>query len=122
MTKNLTVVLDNRPGTLASVCDAIGHAGVNIEGMCCFASQGVAILYAAVEDAAAARRAIERIGFRVGEEREVVVVPVQDRPGGAATVLRRIGDAGINIELVYQATGNRLVIGLRDPELLRSIL
>jgi hypothetical protein len=116
MLKNLTIILDNRPGTLAAACEAIGQARVSIEGLCCFASQGVAMLYVAVEDAAAARRAVERIGLKVSEERDIVAVEVEEQLGAAGRVFKRVADAGINLELAYLATGPRIVIGTSDPE------
>ena len=76
----------------------------------------------AQEDAPAARRAVERIGLRVSDEREVVVVPVEDHPGGAAAVLRRVGDADINLELAYQATGSRLLLGVGDLAKFRTVV
>jgi hypothetical protein len=115
MATNLTIVLDNRPGAMAAVCEAVGREGINIEGMCCFASQGVALLYLTVEDGSNARRAVERLGVKVSEEREVALVRVEDKPGAAGAVMRRISDAGINVELAYLATGPRIVIGASDP-------
>jgi hypothetical protein len=40
----------------------------------------------------------------------VVLVPVDDRPGSAAGIFRRIADARVNIRFSYLATRNRLVI------------
>ncbi|HLJ67867.1 MAG TPA: ACT domain-containing protein [Chloroflexota bacterium] len=120
--KNLTVVLENRPGALAAACDAIGHAGINIEGLVCFASQGIAILYVAVEDGAGARRALSHVGLKVSEEREVAVTDVEDKPGELAHVLRGLGDAGINVELAYLASGPRVIVGADDLDAARSIL
>ena len=55
-------------------------------------------------------------------EREVVVVDVEDRPGVLADLTRRIARAGINIDLVYVATRNRVVFGARDVASLRAAL
>jgi hypothetical protein len=120
--KNLTIVLENRPGALAEACEAMGHAGINLEGISCFASQGIALLYAAVEDAVAARQAAERIGLKVSEERDVLACKLHDRPGSAAAVLRRIGNAGINVELAYVLDHNRLLLGTNDQEKAAAIL
>lgn len=122
MLKNLTVILENRPGALAGACEAIGHAGVNIEGLCCFTSAGVAILYVAVADGTAARRAVEQAGLKVSEERDVAVIEVEDRPGGAAMALRRIANAGVNVELAYHAIGARIVVGSSDAKTLQAAL
>jgi hypothetical protein len=120
--KNLTIVLENRPGALAEVCEAMGHAGVNLEGICCFASQGIALLYAAVEDAAAAREAAERMRLKISEEREVACPSIEDSPGGAARVLRRLSKAGINVELAYLLDGNRLLLATNDLERTRALV
>src|SRR5579864_5857163 len=118
MLTNLTIILENRPGALAGACQVIGQAGANIEGLCCFSSAGVTILYVAVADGAAARRAVERAGLKVSEERDVAAIPVEDRPGGAGMILRRIADAGVNIELAYQGTGTRIMVGTNDVKTL----
>jgi hypothetical protein len=50
------------------------------------------------------------------------VTEVEDRPGAAGELLRRIADAGVNLELVYLATGTRLVIGADDLENARTAM
>ena len=115
MFNDLTVVLENRPGTLAALGKAIGEAGINIEGLCGFASDGEGIVHILVEDAATARRAIEAAGLEVRDEREVIVVDVRDEPGTMGETIWRIANRGVNVELVYGAFfGNRLVIGAND--------
>jgi hypothetical protein len=59
----------------------------------------------------------------VGGERDVLVVDVEDRPGTMGEVARRIGTAGVNIELVYPTLGAvRLVLGVDDPDKARAAL
>jgi hypothetical protein len=58
--KDLTVSLEDRPGTLADLGEALGKAGINIEGMCAVASEGRSIIHLLVTDAAAARTALGR--------------------------------------------------------------
>jgi hypothetical protein len=116
MAKDLTVVLEHRPGTLAELGEATGGAGVNIDGICAVTSGGQGEIHLLVEDADAARRAIEGAGFQVREERDVIVHEVEDRPGVIGDVARRIAEAGVNIEVFYLATGTRLVIGANDLE------
>jgi len=120
MPTDLTVQLENRPGTLAALGEALGRAGVNIDGISGIESQGRAEVHVLVEDAAAARRALEAAGLRVGAERPVLVMTMEDRPGELGKVARRIANAGVNIELLYLATNTRLVIGADDLEKARS--
>jgi len=120
MAKDLTVILENRPGTLADVGEALGKAGINIDGLCGFPCEGKGVIHILVEDAAAARRALEEKDLEVRDERQVLVLEVEDRPGGFGDVTRRIANAGVNIYLAYPATNNRLVIGADDLDKARA--
>lgn len=122
MPTDLTVVLEDRPGTLAELGEAAGSAGVNLGGICGFPSEGRAVIHVLVEDAAAARQAFEGAGLEVRGEQEVLVVDIEDRPGALGEAARKVADAGANIEVVYLATGTRLIIGADDLEKARSAL
>jgi hypothetical protein len=79
--KDLTVILEDRPGTLADLGEATGRAGINIEGVCGTTQEGQGVMHIAVEDAAATRAALSDAGIDVAGERDVLVVDVEDRPG-----------------------------------------
>jgi hypothetical protein len=116
MAKDVSVVLDDRPGELARLGEATAGAGVNIEGFCCVATGGGrATVHILVEDVTATRSALGNAGLEVGDEREVIVVDVEDRPGTMAQVARKIADAGANIDLAYTTFGGvGLVLGVDD--------
>jgi hypothetical protein len=120
MAKDLTVILEDRPGTLADMGEILGKAGINIDGLCGFPCQGKGTIHILVEDAAAARRALEERGLEVRDEREVLILEVEDRPGAFGDVTRRVANAGVNIDLAYPATNNRLVIGAGDLDKART--
>src|SRR5437660_10396308 len=122
MAFDLTIELENAPGALADVAAAISDAGVNIAAATCLGTGERAELHILVPHAEAARHllAISHIG--VSREREVVVVDVEDRPGVLADLTRRIARAGVNLELVYVATRNRVVFGSPDIAALRQAL
>jgi hypothetical protein len=120
MVKDLTVILEDRPGTLADMGEALGKAGINIDGLCGFPCEGKGVIHILVEDAAAARRALEDRGLEVRGERQVLVLEVEDRPGAFGDLTRRIANAGVNIDLAYPATKNRLVIGADDLDKARA--
>ena len=122
MPTDLTVILEDRPGTLAVLGEATGRAGVNIEGVCGFPCEGQGVIHVLVEDARRGREALEQAGLRVAGERDVIVTPVEDRPGEFGAILRRIADAGVNVDLAYLATGTRLVIGANDLERVRGLI
>ena len=122
MTIDLTVILEDRPGTLADVGEALGKAGINIEGLCGFPSEGKGVLHLLVEDEPTARRALEQAGLQVHSERQVLILDVEDRPGEFGSICRRIANAGINIDLVYLATNTRLVVGADDLDKARAVI
>ena len=122
MAKDLTVLLEDRPGTLADMGEALGNAGVNVDGMCGFPSDGKGVLHLLVEDAGAARAALEGAGIEVAGEREVLVVEIEDQPGAFGAVARKIANEGVNFDLVYMATNTRLVVGTNDMEKARAAL
>jgi len=120
--KDLQVELEDRPGTLAQLGEALGRAGVNIEGFCAVPVQGRGRVHVLVEDAGAARQALEGAGVQVTGEREVLVVDVVDQPGTLGSVARKLADAGVNIDWAYLATRTRLVLAVSDLDRARSAL
>ena len=120
--KDLAVVVEDRIGALADLGDATGKAGVNIEGISGDNRQGD-LLHVLVEEVAATRQALEGAGFEVRDERDVVVVEVEDRPGTLGEVARKLADAGVNIDLVYTTFGGvKIVLGVDDADKARSAL
>lgn len=122
MATDLAVTVEDKPGELASLGEATGRAGINIDGVCAFSSEGRFTVHLLVDDAAGTRRALENAGYTSIEEREVVVVELQDRPGALGETARKIADAGVNIELAYLATNTRLVVGATDLAKVRAIV
>ena len=122
MAKDLTVILEDRPGTLADMGEALGKAGINIDGVCGLPCEGKGVIHIIVEDAAGARQALESGGIEVTDEREVLLLEVENRPGSLGETARKIADAGVNIEFVYVASNNRLVISADNLEAARAVL
>jgi hypothetical protein len=83
-------------------------------------SEGKGLVHILVEDAAAARKAIEAAGLQVQEERDVLVLKLGDRPGELGGICRKIAQAGVNINLTYAATDTRLVFGVDNLEAARA--
>lgn len=111
---DLTIALADRPGTLAKASDVLGRASINIEGACGFVCGDVGTFHVLVGDAERARRALIDAGFEIQAERRVAVTPVEHRPSAAAAILRRVADAGLNIDLLYLTADGQLVLGGPD--------
>lgn len=122
MAKDLTVILNNVPGTFASLGEALGGAGINIDGICGFPAEGEGVVHLLVADTAGARSAIEGAGHEVRGEREVLVVDAQDKPGEVGRVCRALADAGVNLDLIYPTNQGQLVLGADDIEKARGAL
>ncbi|MEJ2597317.1 MAG: hypothetical protein P8Z00_03240 [Anaerolineales bacterium] len=122
MSKDLTVILEDRLGELAKVGEALGRAGVNIDGFCGMTVDGQGIVHVLVEDAVKARRALEANHIQVSGELEVLVLEVEDRPSVLGNIARRLANAGVNIQLAYLATSTRLVVGVDDLEKAKSAM
>lgn len=122
MAIDLAIDIENTPGALAQVAAAISDAGVNVAAATCVGAGERAELHILVPHAEAARHSLAISHVAVTREREVVVVDVEDRPGVLADLTRKIARAGVNLDLVYVATRNRVVFGSDDLDGLRAAL
>jgi hypothetical protein len=116
---DLVIEIENEPGALARVAAAVSDAGVNLAAATCIGPGDRAELHILVPHAEAVRHALAITNVAVTREREVVVVDVEDRPGELADIARRVAKEGINLDLVYVATQNRVVLGSPDIDKLR---
>jgi hypothetical protein len=125
MPTNVTVVLRDRPGELARLGEATGTGGANIRGLAAFTgeSRGVIHLLFDDDDVPRARAALTEVGLGIADEREVLVVDVEDRPGTLGELARELADANVNIELAYTTFGGvKIVIATDDLESARAVL
>jgi hypothetical protein len=122
MAVDLVIDIENTPGALARVAAAISDAGVNIAAATCVGPGERAELHILVPHAGAVKHSLAISHVAVSREREVVVVDVDDRPGVLADLARKIARAGVNLDLVYVATRNRVVFGAADLAALQAAL
>jgi hypothetical protein len=113
--KDLAISLENRPGALAEMGEALGRAGVSIEGGGAWVVAGAGIAHFLFEDATAARQALEAAGIRVLAEREVLVQRLkQDVPGQLGLLTRRMAEVGVNIEALYSDHNHQMILVVDD--------
>ena len=93
------VDLEDRPGSIAAVAEALAMKGINITSMAGIASRGAGSAAILTNDEAGTRKALADGRFNV---REIEVVPgaIEDRPGAFAEVARKLAEAGVNLEAV----------------------
>jgi hypothetical protein len=126
MATDLTVVLDDRAGQLAHMGEALGDAGVNIEGFCATTDEGAGIVHVLVENAMVAQNALILADIKVEGEADAVVIDLTTeeagRPGALGRVAGKVATAGINISVAYLATRDRAVLVTSDNEKAREAL
>jgi hypothetical protein len=112
------VRMDNRPGRLAALTEALAESGVNIEALAAFGINGDGMIRLIVDDAAAARRTFLAAGVSA-EEHQVLTAFLPDSPGQLAAVARSLADSDINIDAVYVlnsgAEGIELAVVVDQP-------
>ena len=112
MATDLGVTVEDRPGGLAEIGEALGSAGINIEGLCGVGLGDRGVIHLLVEDAPAARAALEGAGLTVESESDAIVSSIAadvNTPGTIGRMARAVADAGVNMRAVYLATDNRVV-------------
>ncbi|MFX1355925.1 MAG: amino acid-binding protein [Promethearchaeota archaeon] len=117
--KDLTVILKNKPGALADMGETLGKNNINIEGLCGFPLKDEGIIHVLVEDDTTTRWILENAGFEVRAVRDVIVLDIGNiagKPGTGGKLARKIGNAGVNIDLIYLAENNRIVVGVDNLE------
>jgi hypothetical protein len=120
--KDLAIELDDRPGALAEMGEALGRTGVSIEGGGVFVAGGVGVAHFLFEDPAAARAALEAAGIRVVAENDVLVQRLrQGEPGQLGKLARRMADAGVNITVQYSDHDHQLILVVDDIERGRAV-
>lgn len=122
MAFDLVIDVENTPGALAEVAGAVSDAGVNLAAATCIGSGESAELHILVPHPEPVRHALANSHLAVSREREVVVVEVEDRPGVLADLARVVAMAGVNLDLVYIATRDRVVFGAPDLDALKAAL
>ena len=114
---DVAILLENKPGEMARMGEALGTAGVSVEGGGGWVIDGAGYMHFLFEDGHAAKKALENVGIKVLDVREVLVQKLrQDVPGQLGKIARRMADAGVNIEVVYSDHANQLCLVVDDFE------
>ncbi|GAA0242998.1 hypothetical protein [Rhodanobacter caeni] len=115
--KDVSIRLDHQPGALASLGQALGHAGVSVEGGGAWVVGGSGHAHFLVHDADAPRAeaALAKAGIRVAAVSDVVVQRLrQDVPGQLGALCERMAAAGVNIEVLYSDHQHQLILVVDD--------
>ena len=126
MATDLTVLLDDRAGQLAHMGEALGDAGVTIEGFNATTHDGVGVVHVLVDNVMVAQNALILADIKVEGEADAVVIDLTaeeaGRPGALGRLAGKVATAGVNISVAYLATRDRAVLVTSDNEKAREAL
>jgi len=121
--QQLSVFLENKPGRLSSVCNALAKADINLSTLSLADTHQYGILRLIVKDWQRAKKVLEDCGCAVTVT-DVLATEVCDHPGGLARLLTLIENAGISVEYMYAFTvksGENAVLVFRFDQLDKAI-
>ncbi|MFD4957291.1 hypothetical protein [Microbacterium sp. NPDC058389] len=114
---DIALELADRAGALADFGDALGRAGVSIEGGGVWVHEGRGLAHFLVADVAGATAALAASGLGPVVASPVIGVHLaQDVPGQLGAFTRRLGDAGIRILVQYSDHDHRLIVVVPDAD------
>lgn len=102
--KEIGFTMPNKVGLLSEITTAIAGAKVNITAICAYGMEESAYFMLTTDSNAKAKKVLAPLGMAI-EEKDVVEVEVQDKPGELQKVAKKIADAGIDIEYMYATAG-----------------
>jgi hypothetical protein len=117
---DFTIVIPHSKGSLATLAEELGRERINIEGLCAVEQNGNVIFHLLTTDKDATMRVINKVGYKVTRETEVIMERIENQPGALGKVTRRLADAGVNLTTVYVATDTRLVLGSENISALET--
>ncbi len=98
--EQISIFLENRPGSLENTMKVIADAGINIRALSLADTTDFGILRLIVNDVDRAKQVLKENSITVGRT-EVVAVEVPDRPGGLHSILKLLSEKNINVEYMY---------------------
>lgn len=123
MALDFTIMLPNRPGVLANLCNKLGKAGINIEGISGTQYQDKVVLHLMFEEKSSEAQALlYKNNFTITSTREVLTATGKNQPGELGKISQKLANAEINIDFIYLGKNNQVVIGVDDIEKARDAL
>lgn len=113
--KQLSVFMENKPGRLTEITEALGHAGINIRGFSVADMSDYGIFRLIVHETDEAKKVLDGLGF-TAKESDVICVNVPDKPGGLASVLKVFSEHAISVEYMYVIAATRIAFSVESVD------
>jgi hypothetical protein len=119
VTKQLSVMVDNKRGALAELCSKLAEKAVNIVGLMVPEQMGVAPIRLVVNNGDTARKVLQAMGLKFTEE-DVLTAQVSDRPGALGKLTRKLADHNLDVKYgyctIHHGVGKAMVVlAVSDP-------
>jgi hypothetical protein len=102
--KQISIVLDNVPGTMSHVSEILGREGVNIRAISVADTSDISTVRFVVDDPVKALNILKANGFPT-KETDVLAVETPDHPSGLNAVLKPLKTSNINVHYLYPHLG-----------------
>ena len=113
VTKQLSVMVENKRGALAEVCSKLAEKAVNILGLMVPEQPGEAPIRFVVNSVETAKKVFEALRLKYTEE-GVISAHLSDRPGALGKLTRKLADHEIDVKYAYgsilKGAGNATII------------
>ncbi len=123
--KEIVVLIDNRVGALASVCEKLGGSGINIDSISAYGLGDKGVIRLVTADETSALSVLKKENLQVLSA-ELLIVKVNDQPGEIGKIARRLATHQINIESIYLLSKNKgtleFAIKTNEPDKARAAL
>jgi hypothetical protein len=119
LTKQLTVMVENKRGALAGLLSKLAEKAVNVVGLMAPDQTGVAPIRLVVNNGDTARKVLEAMGLEFTEE-DVLAVQVANRPGALGKLTRKLADHNVDVKYAYATIAKgvdkaTVILALSDP-------
>ena len=118
-TKQISVFLENRPGTLLDFCRVLDAEQISMRAMCVAEAEDFGILRIIVDDAYTTATTLRDRGY-ICRLTDVLTIEIEDRPGALLAILEKLQEAGVNLEYSYAFLSKKtdkayMVLRVTDP-------
>lgn len=115
--KDIEIILENKPGTLALMGETLGKNKISLEGGGVFQNGDKSIAHFLVEEPERAKEELAKVQISVVQINEVLIQKLrQDVPGQLGMFCRKMADANVNILVQYSDHSNQLIVVVDDYE------
>ena len=126
LVEQISVFIENKKGRLSEIADTVAAAGIDISALSLADTDEYGVLRMIVSDPHRTKEVLRESGV-VGKVTKVLAIAIEDKPGGFASTLHRLTDAGIEVRYMYAGVSHQkgkaiMIVSVEDPEKAEAVL